>query len=104
MNICHLRGHLHRAAVIFPESKTVKFILVTTEGSPADGKPKRVAYVPCVLFEATRELESALAQGSPQKHLWEMSGRIARSSFEGPSGERRFATEVIVDPTTLRRS
>lgn len=101
MNVCSLSGRLMRPAVVFSEGKILKFILVTTQRTPGQPEQLRTAYVPCVIFEPPKDVETALLSSSSTKASFEMAGKIVRNAFEGASGERRYSTEVVIDPSTV---
>ena len=100
MNICILSGHLARDAVVKgKEKKLLLFTIVTSNIHDEKEAKERSAYVPCVLFNPSPELETALVQGGKNKYV-ELQGRINSSSYEA-NGERRFVTEVVVFNRTL---
>lgn len=103
MNVCALSGKLLRPAVGFSEGRLFKFVLVTENGPTFGEEKSRSIYVPCVVFEPNKELENALLESGAVKGEWEMRGRVMRSFFDGADGERRYQTEVVIDPYTIRR-
>lgn len=96
MNNVNLTGRLTQNAVCFGKNKeTLKFSLACRSGyDPATKKP-RVDFVPCVFFNASDKLRALLMDSGKGKPV-ELRGRISTSSFES-NGERKFATEVLVD-------
>lgn len=101
MNTCFLTGRLTRPAVGFSEGKILKFILATGNQSRESQTQRRISYVPCVIFEPSKELEHSLIASSSTKAQWEMQGRVVRNAFDGAPGERRYSTEVVIDPATV---
>ena len=101
MNICLLNGFLVRPPVVFAEGKAIKFVMATNYRIPGRANQTRVAYVPCVIFEASKELELDL-KDSGNTTEWEMQGRIMRTSYEA-GGEKKYVTEVTINPWTIHK-
>ena len=103
MNICILSGRIvQNATARGSEPRTLAFTVETRYSTNGEEKKERSAYVPCVLFNPTPEVEALLTtEGEGQ---WvELEGRISGSSPDSNSG-RRFNTEVIVRNRSLKLS
>jgi len=103
MNRVVLTGRLLKPAIGFSEGRVFKFVIVTESGPGIGQGTSKLSYVPCVVFEPNKELEAALMDNGATKYEWEMQGRVVRSRFDNAEGERRYATEVVVDAYSVRR-
>ena len=100
MNVCLLSGRVvQNATVKHTEPTTLSFVLETRYGYNESEKKERLAWVPCVLFNPSTDVEQMLTtQG---EGLWiELEGRISGPSPEANSS-RRFGPEVIVRTKSL---
>ena len=100
MNHCILSGQIANKPLIFGNGQGMRFTLKTRYPSRQEGISAGTAYVPCVVFELSKEHLEAL-QDDFKKLRIELSGRIRRSSYEGDSGERVYNTEVICNGSSL---
>jgi len=101
MNICMLSGRILRDALVTGEGRVIKFLLVTKYRYKTDRVNEGTTTVPCVLFDPSKEAEEALLEKGKSSIYCECQGRVSRSSYEGHDGQRKYATEVIIDPDTL---
>ena len=100
MNVCILSGRVWKNATVKgTEPRTLTFVLETRHGAFESDKKERAAFVPCVLFNPTPELEALLAQQGEGLTI-EFEGRLC-SPNPDTNGGRRFNTEVIVRNRTL---
>ena len=95
MNLCALAGRLVRHAVVKgTEKKVLLFTLATKCGYDETERKDRITQVPCVVFNPSPELETALVNDGKDTYL-ELEGRVSTSSYE-TNGERKYTTEVVV--------
>jgi len=100
MNVCIFSGRVWRNATVKgTEPKTLTFILETRHGAVDSDRKERAAFVPCVMFNPSPELEALLCQKGEGLNL-ELEGRIT-SPNPDTNGGRRFNTEVIVRNRTV---
>ena len=100
MNVCLLSGRIVKHATVkHTEPTTLSFILETRYGYSESEKKERVAFVPCVLFNPSPEVEQVLTTKGEGLAV-ELEGRISGPSPEA-NGGRRFGTEVIVRTKSL---
>lgn len=100
MNTCSLSGRLAKPAVLRnTEPKALSFTLEARYGYSETDQKERVAWVPCVLFNPTREQEELLTQPGPGLYV-ELEGRLSGSAPDA-NGGRKFPTEVIVKHWTF---
>lgn len=100
MNICIITGRVQKNAVARgSEPRALSFTVETRQGNGDSEKKERLAYVPCVLFNPSPEVETLLTtQG--EGLVVELEGRVSGPNAE-PNNSRRFSTEVIVRNKTL---
>ena len=101
MNICLVSGRPVRPAIAFGESKALKFVLATDHRRHDDPSKKWTSYVPCVVFDPTKFHQTTLCNEEARKQFVQGQGRISRTSYETSKGDRRYSTEVVLDPDTL---
>ena len=101
MNRVFLTGRILGKPIPFGEGlRGIRFLLrspykYTQAGQSNEGS----TVVPCLIFQCPEELSAVIKSGN--KELWiEAEGRINRSSYEASDGERKFSTEVILNPMT----
>ena len=101
MNRVIISGRLLGKSFPFGEGlKGLRFLIrapykYSQNGNSAEGS----STVPCLIFQCPEELKEILASGD--KDLWiEAEGRINRSSYEANDGERKYSTEVVLNPMT----
>lgn len=101
MNICVISGRLVREALVVGEGKTFRF-LAATRYRYRDGEIKEgSAVVPCVLFEPGKELEALLTDKGKGTVYFDGTGRVQQRVFDGEGGEKKYVTEVVLDPATV---
>ena len=100
MNVCTLSGSLTRNAMQNNMDRALTFTVATSYGYDEEAKRDRVAFVPCVMFNAPQELVELLSTKGKGLRV-ELEGRVTSSSYEA-NGERRFKTDVIVRNSTFR--
>ena len=101
MNICVLSGTMQKDPVGFADGRVIKFLLKTTYRFPFDSSREGTTTVPCTLFDPSSLLRSQFLDSKIKGRRCQCRGRIQRSSFEGADGQRRFSTDVIVDPNSV---
>ena len=95
MNRCIITGRLARNAAIRGNgNKALVFTVASKYGHNEKENKERVAFVPCVIFNPSRELEEQLVNQGPKTYI-ELEGRVSSSSYES-DGEKRYNTEVVV--------
>lgn len=101
MNRVFLTGRILGKTFPFGEGlKGIRFLLRTPyKYSQAGQSNEGSSVVPCLIFQCPEELKGLLL--SADKDLWiEAEGRINRSSYEASDGERKYSTEVVLNPLT----
>ena len=94
-------GILPRAAKVNgTEKKAVKFTLAACYGYNNQTKRNLIAYVPCVVFESSPDIERLLTQDW-RGTFFEVEGHVTTSKFEA-NGETKYSTEVIVNRGGIR--
>jgi len=101
MNLCVLSGRLLKEPLRAAEGKVMKFMIATKFRFRTDEIKEGTSYVPCVLFDPPKEVEDFFAANAKGTVYCECSGRVNRSSYDGADGERRYSTEVVINPTSL---
>lgn len=101
MNHCVLSGQIANKPLVLGNGQGIRFTLRTRYPSRQEGVSAGTAYVPCVVFELSKEHLDVLQDGNYKKLRIELSGRIRRSSYEGESGERVYNTEVVCNGSSL---
>lgn len=99
MNSVQLQGRLIKTAILTGEGKVLKFILSCKYRFVKDGIKEGNSTVPCIIFDPSTELREAL-NGKSTIYM-ECSGRVSRSCYEKPDGEKLYSTEIIIDPVSL---
>lgn len=95
MNVCILSGRLVRNAITSgTNEKALLFTVATKYGFNASEKKERIAFVPCVLFDPSKELVDLFKEKGKGLRI-ECEGRVANSRFE-VNGEVRYKTDVIL--------
>ena len=101
MNKTYLSGTVvGKPFPIGQDQNSIRFLVRCPHKFVQNGQGKEVStVVPCLAFNCPRELKELLQ--SEAKDIWiEADGRINRSSFEGSDGERKYSTEVVINPLT----
>ncbi len=100
MNATALSGTVAKNAIGNNTDKALSFTVATPYGYDEEAKKDRIAFVPCVIFHATKELAELLTTKGKGLQI-ELEGRVANSSYE-VDGERKFKTDVIVKNGSFR--
>ena len=101
MNICVLSGTVPRPPVVFGDGRVIKFLITTKYRYPNDSTREGVTAVPCTIFDAPSHVRSQLLDSGVEGRQCQCKGRVQRSGYDGADGQRKFATEVIVDPNSV---
>lgn len=101
MNHCLLSGLIANKPLVFGNEQGVRFTIKTRYPSKQEGIKAGTAYVPCVVFELSKEHFEILKSEDYKNFRIELSGRIRRSSYENDSGERVYNTEVVCNGSSV---
>jgi len=94
-------GSLPRNAVLNgTEKKVLRFTLATRCGQNKKTKKDIWAFVPCVIFRPSENMQKLLMENS-KGLLIGLEGRVNTSKFES-KGITKYSTEVIADERSLR--
>ena len=99
MNSVQLHGRVVKNVIMTGEGKVMKFLLSCKHRYDRGGAKEGSCIVPCTIFDPPQELKEAL-DGKSTIYM-ECSGRVSRTSYEKPDGEKIYATEIVVDPVSL---
>ncbi len=102
MNRVVLSGRLFGKAFPFGEGlRGVRFLLRVPYRYVKDGESKEAfAVVPCVIFHCPDEIRTAVLE--TRKEVWlEGEGRINRSSYDTSDGEKKYSTDVVLNPLSV---
>ena len=101
MNHSVLSGLVANKPLVFGNGQGIRLTLKTRYPSRQEGVAAGTAYVPCVIFEPSKEHLETLMSEDFKKLRIELSGRIRRSSYEDDSGERVYNTEVVCNGSSM---
>ena len=101
MNVSVVTGRILRNAVLNGvEHKALKFIVVATSKSEGNDSREFNSQVPCVLFNPSEDFAQFMISEGKNRNV-ELTGKIVRFRYD-VEGQRRYATEVVVDQKSLR--
>lgn len=99
MNSVQLQGRLMKNVIMTGENKVMKFMLSCKHSFYKDGAKQGTSIVPCTIFDPPNELKESL-DGKSTIYM-ECSGRVSRTCYEKPDGDKLYSTEIIVDPASI---
>lgn len=102
MNQVALQGRVVKNAIVTGEGRVLKFLLSCKHKYRNKGNIiESETVVPCVVFDPPAELRDSLQEQSKQSIYLACTGRVSRSSYEKPDGEKLYATDIILDPVSI---
>jgi len=99
MNSVQLQGRLIKNVIMTGEGKVMKFLLSCKYRYVKEKVKEGNSIVPCTIFDPPAELKDAL-DGKSTVYM-ECSGRVSRTCYEKPDGDKLYSTEIVVDPVSL---
>ena len=100
MNHVCLNGRVIKNAIITGEGRVLKFLLSCKHRYKKKNVVTEIeTIVPCIVFDPPAELKESL-DGKSTIYI-SCTGRISRSSYEKPDGEKHYSTDIVLDPVSI---
>jgi single-stranded DNA-binding protein len=101
MNAVQLSGILTVSPLAIERRQGIRFVIKARYPSEDESNRMGIAYIPCTVFDATKEQREILLGKNFRNFVVELSGRLVISIYENEKGESIYSTEVVVNPHGL---
>ena len=101
MNSVQLSGIITTPPSALEHGKGIRFIIKARYPSKDGSNRTGITYIPCSVFDSTKEQSEILLGKNFRNFVIELSGRLVLSVYENEKGKSIYNTEVVVNPDGL---